>query len=128
MKNLNLPVFKKFFEMTKGRTKSEDYREINEYWIKRLIEKHIENPKIGEGLCALRDGYNYEEVKAIYGISFKQFTQNVIKLGYPKNGDEEKILKLEHKGIEIRSGNPDWGAEPGKVYFVIKHGNIIKTI
>lgn len=28
-------------------------------------------------------------------------------------------------GIEIRTGNPEWGAEPGKLYFVIKHGIVI---
>jgi len=46
-------------------------------------------------------------------------------LGYPKSNDTERILKLEHKGIEIRTGNPDWGAEPDKLYFVIKHGKIL---
>lgn len=30
------------------------------------------------------------------------------------------------KGIEIRTGNPEWGAEPNKVYFVIKHGIILE--
>ena len=47
-------------------------------------------------------------------------------LGYPKTGDNERILKLEHKGIEIRTGNPDWGAEPNKIYFVIKHGGSVE--
>ena len=46
-------------------------------------------------------------------------------LGYPKSTDSERILKLEHKGIEIRTGNPDWGDELDKLYFVIKHGKII---
>ena len=46
-------------------------------------------------------------------------------LGYPKSNDTERILKLEHKGIEIREGKPEWGAEPGKKYFVIKHGQPI---
>ena len=45
-------------------------------------------------------------------------------LGYPKSTDKEKILKIEHKGIEIRTGNPVWGAEPNKLYFVIKRGKI----
>lgn len=43
-----------------------------------------------------------------------------------KTEDEERILTLEHKGIEIREGNPEWGAESGKIYFVIKHGKIIE--
>ena len=42
-----------------------------------------------------------------------------------KTTDTSKILKLKHEGIEIRTGNPDWGAEPGKIYFVIKHGELL---
>lgn len=46
-------------------------------------------------------------------------------LGYPKSTDTERILKLDHEGIEIRTGNPDWGAVPNRLYFVIKHGKVI---
>ena len=52
----------------------------------------------------------------------KKFDYNIMTLGYPKSTDSERILKLEHKGIEIRTGNPEWGAEPNKLYFVITHG------
>lgn len=60
-----------------------------------------------------------------HDANFKPFTQNTMTLGYPKAGDPERTLILEHKGIEIRTGNPEWGAEEGKMYFVIKHGQII---
>ena len=53
------------------------------------------------------------------------FTQNTMTLGYPKKTDKDRILILEHKGIEIREGNPIWGAELGKMYFVIKHGAVL---
>jgi len=48
-------------------------------------------------------------------------------LGYPRSTDKERIIVLEHKGIEIRTGNPEWGAEEGKLYFVIKHGEVIEN-
>ena len=35
---------------------------------------------------------------------------------------KNRIIKYKHEGIEIRTGNPNWGAEPDKLYFVIKHG------
>lgn len=92
MTNLQLSLKKKWFEMTKSGIKTEDYREINDYWQKRL---------------------------------FKDFKFNIMTLGYPKSTDTDRILKLEHKGIEIRTGNPQWGAEPNKLYFVILHGKII---
>lgn len=126
--NLQLSLKTKWFEMTKAGIKTEDYREITPYWIKRLTENNI-NLSIDEihyALAALRDGYSEESVINIYGLYIKNFTQNTMTLGYPKSGDNERILKLEHKGIEIRTGNPEWGAEGDKIYFVIKHGVILE--
>lgn len=55
----------------------------------------------------------------------KKCEQNVMTLGYPKANDNERILNIEHKGIEVRTGNSEWGAEPNKLYFVIMHGAIL---
>ncbi|WBV60256.1 hypothetical protein PFY12_14605 [Chryseobacterium camelliae] len=122
--NLQLPLKKQWFEMTKSGFKSEDYREITPYWIKRLTDNDIDLTieEIESGLCALRDGYSEEHVYNCYGFWFKPFTKNTMTLGYPKKGDPDRIIQFEHAGIEIREGNPEWGAEPGKIYFVIKHG------
>lgn len=38
-------------------------------------------------------------------------------LGYQAN---RPMLQAEFISIEKRTGNPDWGAEPGKVYYVTK--------
>lgn len=126
-KELRLSLKAKWFEMTKAGIKTEDYREINSYWFTRLVfkwEKVVEYYDI--------DLSNDNEIKAVCSNSFSQKTIafnpvdiNTMTLGYPKNGDTERIIKLEHKGIEIRTGNPEWGAEQGKLYFVIKHGKII---
>jgi hypothetical protein len=35
--NLQLPLKKQWFEMTKSGIKTEDYREITPYWVKRLV-------------------------------------------------------------------------------------------
>ena len=57
--------------------------------------------------------------------NFRKFKVNIMTLGYPKSTDTDRILKLEHKGIKISTGNPEWGAEPGKLYFVIMHGSTL---
>lgn len=116
MKNLQLSLKKKWFEMTKSGIKTEDYREINEYWINRLVF---------DGFY-LHTMCGCVEARKGHWHPVKSFTQNTMNLGYPKKGDSERTLILEHKGIEIRTGNPDWGAEPNKLYFVIKHGSIIE--
>ena len=124
---LRLALKAKWFEMTKSGEKKEDYREINEYWIKRFTRNEI-NLSIEEimlGLCALRDGYSEEHVWDVYGFCLRNFDENIMTLGYPKKDNLERIVKFVHNGIKIGCGNPDWGADPGKIYFVIMHGDSV---
>jgi hypothetical protein len=116
MKNLQLSLKTKWFNLTKQKIKPEDYREINEYWCKRLLNPYYLSARweIIKGRLAMPNNF------------FKPFTQNTMTLGYPKKTDTERILILEHKGITIDYGKPEWGAEEGKLYFVIKHGEVIK--
>jgi hypothetical protein len=114
-----MPLKTKWFEMTKARIKPEDYREINPYWSKRF----------GTPITWAMESYIKPDFCDCEGNSYvfkeNKYTVNVMTLGYPKSTDTDKILKLEHKGIEIRTGNPEWGAEPNKLYFVIMHGDIL---
>ncbi|MES2864103.1 MAG: hypothetical protein V4666_08295 [Bacteroidota bacterium] len=133
MSNLQLSLKRQWFDMTKSLIKLEDYRDINEYWIKRLFECYAPEEEKGENKVNAENsifdiehnGYDPRDVLNVYGFVPKEFTQNTMTLGYPKSGDTERIIKFEHSGIEIRTGNPEWGAEPGKLYFVIKHGKLI---
>ena len=109
---LRLSLKKKWFNMTKSGVKTEDYREINDYWIKRLCSDW----------CS---GFDNVARENVYMPVFKEFTKNIMTLGYPSNNDKERIIEFEHKGIEIRTGNSEWGAVPGKQYFVIIHGAVI---
>lgn len=136
-KKIQLSLKTEWFEMTKNGIKTEDYREITLYWCKRVLLSH--GNKLSEEftdleieiLCyELNNAINYmgdldEEVCFVldnYYATIKHFKSNIMTLGYPKKGDTERIIEFEHAGIEIRTGNSEWGAEPGKLYFVIKHG------
>jgi hypothetical protein len=128
-KPLRLSLKTKWFEMTKAGIKTEDYREINEYWIRRLTYCSI---NLTEAKNELLQG-GKELVKKYPSLLdipdhcvSKKFAYNIVSLGYPRQGDSDRVLKLEHRGIFIRTGNPEWGAEPNKLYFVIMHGAIIK--
>ena len=129
MKNLQLSLKKNWFDMTKLGEKTEDYRDITPYWCNRLL--------LQDGESQTKDFWsNYLEIYGseilktvisnydnIHRIKAKEFSKNIMTKGYPKKSDLDKILTRNHKGIEIRTGNPEWGAEPNKLYFVIKHGN-----
>ena len=120
-KNLQMSLKTKWFEMTKSGEKTEDYREITPYWCKRLLLSFgKQRPTIFWKTYLMMWGDVDNE-----NFSFKEFNINTMTKGYPSKDDKEKIIQFEHAGIEIRTGNPEWGAEEGKLYFVIKHGKRI---
>ncbi|CAA0159180.1 hypothetical protein [Tenacibaculum maritimum] len=128
--NLILHLKKHWFNLTKDKIKTEDYREINEYWFKRLVFQHKKVYEYCTGFDWDTDTRRNDRVKHLVvsrqGIfGFKDFRTNTMKLGYPKNGDNERILNLVHLGIEIGFGKEEWGAEPNTHYFIIKHGTQI---
>lgn len=99
MKTLTLSLKKQWFDMINDGIKKEEYREINRYWTARLVAAMV--PFTGTVL------------------SFTNFDTLVFTLGYPKAGDTERRLTFKNPKIRIGEGNPEWGAEPGKNYFVI---------
>lgn len=129
MSNLQLSLKKKWFEMTKSGVKTEDYREITPYWFARFFKDGHKNKHLRKEACdnlsrpTSASKWNFDNG---FYFKFKEFNNNIMTLGYPKSTDTDRILKLEHKGIEIGTGNPEWGAVEGKLYFVIKHGKILR--
>lgn len=121
MKDLYLPLIGKWFEMTKALIKPEDYREITPLYMSRFLLINGEKKSMKYWKYADVD----ELARKIFNITFREFSSNIMTLGYPKKGDPDRTIKLEHKGISIGEGNPEWGAEPGKIYFIIKHGRLL---
>lgn len=112
-KRLILPLKKKWFDMIKSGEKKEEYREINEYWIRRLIDKErwVELPTpdiIYDGVLNQCDFEPFNNFDAI------EFT-----CGYPKKEDKERRIVFRNPKICVSCGIQDWGAEEGKKYFVI---------
>lgn len=92
MKRLKLALKRQWFDMIASGEKTEEYREINEYWVKRLTDDGV----------------------------IKHFDVVHFTLGYPKSTDLERHIMRRIEDITIGTGNPEWGAEPNKKYFVIK--------
>ena len=102
MKTLTLSLKKKWFDMIASGEKKEEYREINQYWKNRLCT-----------FSSDEDGSFYE---------IKHFETVEFTLGYPRKDDMSRRMKFKIEDICFDKGNPDWGAENGAVYFVIKLG------
>ena len=94
---LTLTINRKWFDLIKAGIKKEEYREIKPYWIKRFIE----------------------DVFDAKMVHFRRFDSLVFTLGYPKADDTKCRLEFKNPKIRIGTGKPEWGAEPGKNYFVI---------
>ncbi len=131
-KNLQLPLIKQWFDLTKSGEKREDYREITPYWCNRLLLYDGKSQSMQFWKYNYLDVFCYDDFKKqflrpyTYKITPKVFHKNIMSLGYPKFDDKERFVHLEHKGVEIRDGLENWGAERFKLYFVVKHGEIIK--
>ena len=99
MKVLHLTLKKRWFDLV-GNGKEEEYREVNSFWQSRL------------------------QVNGYHQFEFKTFDRVLFANGGHFGNVPKKTF--ECNGIEIREGRPEWGAEPGKKYFVIKLGKQIK--
>lgn len=92
---LTLPIKKKWYDMIVSGEKKEEYREIKPYYTKRfqtinLLDKYG-LPNLGVQKVVFRNGYSANSRQALVDVS-----------------------------IDIRTGKPEWGAEPEKEYYVLK--------
>lgn len=101
MNTLRLTLNKKWFDLILLGVKTEEYREIKDYWSRRLTIETGSEPTAFE---------------------FKKFDQIEFKNGYRP---DSPTFTIECKGIKIGRGNPDWGAEPAKLYYVLELGKLI---
>ena len=88
---LILPIKKKWFNMILSGEKTEEYREIKPYYETRF-----------------RNVWGYP---AYWG----EYHRVMFRNGYSKNSP----AVIVDCTLSIKTGNPEWGAEPGKKYFVL---------
>ena len=98
---LTLPIKKKWFDMIKSGEKKEEYREIKPYWTKRF-ETNLNE-------IILNMNYRYPMIESAKGTV-------IFKNGYQKNVPK---IKCNIK-IKVSTGKTEWGAEPNKMYYVLK--------
>ena len=68
----------------------------------------------------------YRDIKPYYNIRLigKEYDTVVFRNGYARDAPS---LTIELKTIRFGTGNPEWGAEANKKYFVLYLGKIINT-
>ena len=86
--------------------KTEEYRDKTTYWCRRLVDGYSESEKNGKLYFSL-PAKTFDAVHFVNGGNF-----------HPSH----PAITMQCLGIELREGNPAWGAAPGQKYFVIKLG------
>ena len=66
----------------------------------------------------------YRDIKPYYNLRLigREYDSVVFRNGYASNAPQ---FTIELKNITPSTGKPEWGAEEGKVYFVLSLGKII---
>lgn len=92
---LTLPIKKKWFDMILSGEKTEEYREIKPYWTTRFA-------KVFEFTDGIPTGEDAQEI--------------ILRNGYGTNAPYIKVLC----SLQVKTGNPEWGAEPSVLYYTLK--------
>lgn len=68
----------------------------------------------------------YREIKPYWTkrLEGKKFGFIKFTNGY---GDKRPAFYIKYNGYKKTRGLPEWGAEPGKIYYVICFGRILRT-
>lgn len=92
---LILPIKKQWFDMIRSGVKKEEYRRFTDYYETRFMN------------IGLLDAF---------GTPTRKVTTITLRNGYRKNSPKiNAIVKLS-----IGKGNPAWGAEPNRFYYVLR--------
>lgn len=124
MKTLHLNLKRKWFDMYLSGEKKEEYREIKAYWCSRLFENwNTFKPSAQKILLEIllnNGSFRPEEFEACIDLKPKSFDVIKFKNGFARNGNPAPSFKMKYHGLCTSRGCEKWGAEPGKVYFVLK--------
>ena len=110
IKILYLPLKKEWYELIEKGIKTEEYRSINPYWVKRLTTIKYKT----DILYSMTRGELIERIKE--ETFFKRFDAVRFSYGYTK-----RTMTFICEGIKIGKGKPELGA-PEEEVFIIKRG------
>ena len=104
---LTLPIKKKWFDMIKSGEKKEEYREIKSYYTSRFSRN-----------LPTSDYEIYET--NLKGKTLLSSFPVIFRNGYSKSSPSIKCFVA----LKISYGKEEWGAEPNKLYYVLKILNV----
>ncbi|WP_297449656.1 hypothetical protein [uncultured Alistipes sp.] len=119
MKTLYLPLKKEWYEMIECGEKKEEYRQLTQYWMRRLCA-HRNNSEACPKHWKASKHISCEDCANIHGsLLIGKFDAVCFSCGYTN-----RRMTFECDGIKIGQGHKEWGA-PDHDTFIIKLGRKI---
>lgn len=121
-----LPMKSEFYLMIELEKKPHEYRAVTPYWITRLVKRpFVDFLKESFNITWRKNDYNENLVRGLKELVklngadavFKDVDSIVFSYGYTR-----RHMKWKCDAFDIGYGNPAWGAEEGREYFVFKLG------
>lgn len=131
---LKLVIKQEWFDKIKSGDKTEEYREIKEYYVSRFLE--LKEPLSIQGIDYIKGLFcyycglcksRYNAVNHLLNhkeVNYREYESVIFYVGYKKN---RPTMEIELKKITLGQGVTIWGAEFGVNYFILKLGNIIEV-
>lgn len=120
MKTLTLTIAEPWFSMIRDGKKREEYREIKDHYLHQFYNYAVMHKFFG----VPPQPYHFDRPQVFHTKQFqKNFDLLVLRNGY--RADSPKIT-LKNPKIRVGTGRPEWGAEHGKLYFVITFGDRVE--
>ena len=109
--------------------KREEYREVKEYWLKRLFRHDdyaiLDQQMLDEVIYEINNKpYTTNELYDWSGWHPKRFNFVCFRNGYSKDSPE---IWCVCEGIVIKQAKPEWSDNAKGYYFTIKLGRILAT-
>ena len=130
MKILNMTLKRKWFDMILSGEKKEEYREIKDYWCRRLIKPltPIDGDYFDEMICDLcslpKRHRSLSELLKYFECHFVNFDAVKFTNGYGVHCDN---FTIELNSIEVRKPNKEkCGSNGSENLFVLSLGRIIE--
>lgn len=125
-KKLHLNLKRRWFDMILSGEKKEEYRELHNYWMQRFLGYYFQD---GDSKKPCEDSETYNTLSQNAEVFNDELMDNSPKTIIFSNGyaKDRYQFEIECKGVEIKGGEEKWGAEPGRKYFVLKLGRVLKT-
>lgn len=110
MTTLKLTIKKRFFDMILSGEKTEEYREMKPFWVKRLAVDGTVN--LDTRTIRFNEFRQFDQIQFFNGASYSPTFPN---------------FTIKCNGIHVGTGHTAWGAEEGVTYFILLLGEVIQT-